>query len=99
MKRILFGFMLAMMTLGGYAQVQAGAKLDKGNAALKKDNGMTKQELTTGKAGNNVELQDKAFASTAAKVTNNMHIMINLFILSLLYFNLTHFLYLFIYSF
>ena len=60
MKRILFGFMLAMMTLGGYAQVQAGAKLDKGNAALKKDNGMTKQELTTGKAGNSVELQDKA---------------------------------------
>lgn len=60
MKRILFGFMLAMMTLGGYAQVQAGAKLDKGNAALKKDNGMTKQELTTGKAGKDVELQDKA---------------------------------------
>ena len=54
MKRILFGFMLAMMTLGGYAQVQAGAKLDKGNAALKKDNGMTKQELTTGKAGKDV---------------------------------------------
>lgn len=52
--------MLAMMTLGGYAQVQAGAKLDKGNAALKKDNGMTKQELTTGKAGKDVELQDKA---------------------------------------
>ena len=60
MKRILFGFMLAMMTLGVHAQVQAGAKLDKGNAALKKDNGMTKQELTTGKAGNDVELQAKA---------------------------------------